>query len=289
MRKGHLWRRGRWLRGWACLVVVLGSLLLLGRVGRRASAGLGDGMPARGPVYIPLVMGGRLQPPPPPQIEFFRATPETIAAGECAILEWGAVTGATEAVIEPGIGGVATPGSQTVCPAQTTEFVLTATGPGGVTTASATVTVQPGPPPEGWDPRLDELGVFLEPAPVDPDEAHWALVEARWADPIESAGLHHIFFEVLDADGTRFVGQTVVVAWATGSVTLQIEDKPPPEYGANFPMSKGNTLGSFDAWVDGGEPSDRVTGMGLGTANEPDVNHHTSFYLTFQWVPGSEE
>jgi len=75
------------------------------------------------------------------------------------------------------------------------------------------------------------------------------------------------------------------VAWADGRVSLEIEDKPPPEFGANFPMARGNLLGTLDAWVGGGEPSDRVVGLGLGTAEYPDVNFHTCFYLTFQWVP----
>lgn len=51
------------------------------------------------------------------------------------------MTNASEAVIDPGIGGVGTPGSQLVCPAETTTYVLTASGPGGTTTASAVVTV----------------------------------------------------------------------------------------------------------------------------------------------------
>jgi hypothetical protein len=78
---------------------------------------------------------------PPPHIEYFRANPDTILAGDCARLEWGAVTNATEAVIDQGIGGVGTPGSQEVCPTETTTYVLTATGPGGTATATVTVTV----------------------------------------------------------------------------------------------------------------------------------------------------
>jgi hypothetical protein len=84
-------------------------------------------------------------PPPtaaqPPQIAYFRASPATIDAGDCATLEWGLVTGATEVQIQPGIGGVATPGSRSVCPGETTTYVLTARGPGGTATASTTVEV----------------------------------------------------------------------------------------------------------------------------------------------------
>lgn len=83
---------------------------------------------------------------PPPQIEFFQASPPSIDAGGCTTLQWGMVHNATEASIEPGIGGVGTPGSQTVCPLETTTYLLTATGPGGTSEASTTVTVIGGLP-----------------------------------------------------------------------------------------------------------------------------------------------
>ncbi|MFC2030312.1 FHA domain-containing protein [Chloroflexota bacterium] len=79
--------------------------------------------------------------PPKPQIEFFRANPEAIVPGECATLEWGAVTQATAAFIDQDIGGVGTPGRHSVCPSETTTYTLTAQGPGGVVTAQTTVTV----------------------------------------------------------------------------------------------------------------------------------------------------
>ena len=82
----------------------------------------------------------------PPQIAFFQANPGSIISGQCTTLEWGAVTNATQVQIDQGIGGVATPGSQSVCPATTTTYLMTATGPGGTATASVTVTVQPGQP-----------------------------------------------------------------------------------------------------------------------------------------------
>jgi serine/threonine protein kinase len=81
--------------------------------------------------------------PPPPQVPYFQASPSSITEGECTTLEWGGVTGASAVQIDQGIGGVGTPGSRQVCPATTTTYVLTATGPGGATTASATVTVSP--------------------------------------------------------------------------------------------------------------------------------------------------
>jgi hypothetical protein len=141
------------------------------------------------------------------------------------------------------------------------------------------------PPATVWDSRLDQLGVGLEEVAAGPCSPHWHLISAHWADPAESAGLHHIFLDVLDADGERVYGQTVVVVWAEGSTTVIIE-KPPGEPGGNFPMYR--PVGSYDALVGGGDASDRVVSMGLGTIEEPDVKYHTSFYLTFQWVPSED-
>ena len=143
----------------------------------------------------------------------------------------------------------------------------------------------PGPPSScggTWDPRLDELGVYLEPAARASGEPYWCLAEARWADEEEAAGLHHIFLDAVDANGNRVYGQEMVVEWPSGSVTVVIE-KTPPEYGANVGMYQ--TLGSYSARVGGGQPSDRIVGMGLGTPEQPDFTIHTCFYLTFKWVP----
>lgn len=79
--------------------------------------------------------------PPPPAIEYFQANPASINAGSCTTLQWGKVDGATEASIDPDVGGVSTPGSATVCPAETTTYILTARGPGGDTKASTVVEV----------------------------------------------------------------------------------------------------------------------------------------------------
>ncbi len=138
-------------------------------------------------------------------------------------------------------------------------------------------------PPRDWDPRLDDLGVVLEPAPIEPGEPHWRLVAAQWADPVESVGRHNIFFEVLDQNGERATDQPVIVEWPGGDLTIFIKPGPPPEWGADFPMF--NTLGSYDSYVGGDVPSDRVTGMGMGTVEHPDFKFHTSFYLTFRWIP----
>lgn len=89
-------------------------------------------------------------PPPPvgcvgtPNIAFFSASPTAIEQGQSATLSWGAVSNADAVSIEPGIGGVATPGSRVVVPMQTTTYTLTARC--GATTVTRQVTIVVSPP-----------------------------------------------------------------------------------------------------------------------------------------------
>ena len=89
-----------------------------------------------------------VRPPQGPVIEYFRVVPSIIAPGDCAQLEWGTVDNALSAAIEPGIGGVGTPGSEEVCPASTTTYVLTAQGSSAPSTAEATLIVSSGRGPK---------------------------------------------------------------------------------------------------------------------------------------------
>ncbi len=80
-----------------------------------------------------------------PAIAYFTCDPCTINPGQSATLSWGLVTRATSATIDPGIGGVATPGHILVTPAATTTYTLKAVGPGGTTQLSLTIVVNTTP------------------------------------------------------------------------------------------------------------------------------------------------
>jgi hypothetical protein len=82
-----------------------------------------------------------VQQPAGPLIEYLRVVPSIIAPGECAQLEWGSVANSLSASIEPGIGGVGTPGSLEVCPGATTTYILVAENPEGNSTARTTLYV----------------------------------------------------------------------------------------------------------------------------------------------------
>jgi hypothetical protein len=79
------------------------------------------------------------------------ATPSTIAAGQSSTLTWSSTD--ADAVTIDGIGTVALSGSQSVSPAQTTNYSIKASGRGGSVTTTVTVTVtsqtSAPPPPAG--------------------------------------------------------------------------------------------------------------------------------------------
>mgnify|MGYP001039926115 CR=1 FL=1 len=123
----------------------------LADVGPVAPAGKMDVCPAESKVYRLIATGPggtteesvqvTVQEPLGSVIEYLRVVPSIIAPGACAQLEWGKVENAVEASIEPGIGGVATPGQIEVCPTETTVYELTARHLEGTHTARTTLIV----------------------------------------------------------------------------------------------------------------------------------------------------
>ena len=76
--------------------------------------------------------------------------PSSVDSGGCSALTW-ATAGATDVSIDSGVGSVGASGTKQVCPTSTTRYTITASGPGGSTTESTTLTVNakgaPGPKP----------------------------------------------------------------------------------------------------------------------------------------------
>lgn len=142
-------------------------------------------------------------------------------------------------------------------------------------------------PAMDWDPRLDALAITYQPA-QDCSRGCWHLVEARFEDPEESGGLHHIWTRILDDNGNQMAGQEWHVRWPGGRAGM--ESKAFPEW-SDFPMfgpggcyNPANGPGPYSAYVvmNGEEisaQSDVIGGMGLPLCQ------HTSFRLTWQWRP----
>jgi len=96
--------------------------------------------------------------PPPaaaPVINYFNAEPSTISSGQPSSLRW-SVDNATNVQIDNGIGQVSPNGRRAVYPTATTTYHMTASGPGGNTSADATITVSTPPPPENRPPQNTE-------------------------------------------------------------------------------------------------------------------------------------
>lgn len=132
-----------------------------------------------------------------------------------------------------------------------------------------------GEKPPVWDSRLDDLNIDITPAAAKPGQSYWKVMLAEFQNDQEGGGRHHIFIEVLDEAGKRIVGQPVEVLWSNGSAVVVTEDKPAPEYAANFPMY-GN-LGGYSLRLPG--LSETVTGMGL-----PGGKQHVVYNVVFQRV-----
>lgn len=137
--------------------------------------------------------------------------------------------------------------------------------------------------PEVWDERLNALGVNFVPAIVPVGGEFWRLFEAKWQDEFESAGRHHIFVDVVDAQQKRFQDREVRIRVSTdGSIvacTPTVDPSIQRPFGAECPMF--NAGFAYTVSVDG-LPSDRVERLGLGTIEDRFAPIHTSFILRFR-------
>jgi len=106
--------------------------------------------------------------PPPaaaPVINSFTAEPSTVEAGQSSTLRW-SITGATDMSIDRGVGAVQSNGQRQVFPRTSTNYTLTARGPGGMDSRSVTVQVSsaPPPPPPPSTPRLSSSDLLQQQA-----------------------------------------------------------------------------------------------------------------------------
>ena len=99
-------------------------------------------------------------PPSQPTVNLAVA-PATIEKGQSSTITW-STTSATDVEITPGIEKVEPSGTTTVSPADSTTYILTATGPGGRATTSARLTVAAAPPPvtPGPPSEVEEQQMF---------------------------------------------------------------------------------------------------------------------------------
>lgn len=144
--------------------------------------------------------------------------------------------------------------------------------------------------PDLSDRNIDDRFKYLEPQvllqPVaNPKQPHWRLVEARWADQQESRGKPYIFFKALNDQGQPIEGATLQVD--RGDVIDKVQTKGRfDDYYGNYMMT--GLLGTYKVSMAQDDlPSDILLNVGLGNEVSPRDHVQTSFYLTFQRVPGS--
>ena len=145
------------------------------------------------------------------------ADPETILAGQSAVLTWVSEMAET-CSIAPDIGAVELSGAMEVTPEATTTYTITASGPGGTATADATVTV---------------ADIDLVPAHIDTSETRVSPQTLELSGTVDVAILNTgstdvaesfevLLFEDADHDGVYTAGSDPVL----GSGTVPAGDLP---------------------------------------------------------------
>jgi peptidoglycan-associated lipoprotein len=112
-------------------------------------------------------------PPPPPKVSIaqFVAEPSTIERGQSATLRW-EISNATDISINQSVGAVQARGSRQVFPSNSTTYTLTAKGPGGTDSRSATVNVTvPPPPPPPPPPPTPPVKTIIERVSTEVQDA----------------------------------------------------------------------------------------------------------------------
>ena len=184
----------------------------------------------------------------------FSADPAEVVPGKCSTLKWTSENVKT-AEIDQGVGTVAASGSKEVCPAETTQYMLTATGTGGTVYESATVTVnppEPPPPPPAAAPVpapvpaparvvIDRLTIHVN---FDFDKS-----KIRKSDVAE--------LEKATAFLKKYPDSKVVLVGHTDSVGTE-------KYNLKLSQRRADAVKKY--LVDKGEKADRITTEGKGEA-----------------------
>jgi len=154
--------------------------------------------------------------PNPPPSATIAANPASITAGSSSTLRVTAVN-ATQVTITGSDGSsypmqVPTGGTQSVSPAATTNYTVTATGPGGTTSASTTVTVMPNPAPT--------VTIAANPATIVSGNSAALTVTAANATQVTITGTDSSSYTLPGTGGTQSVSPTATTSYtatATGA------------------------------------------------------------------------
>ena len=131
-----------------------------------------------------MAVEAEVETPAPPTIDSFTANPTEITAGNSSNLTW-TTTDATSVAINGVTATLDVDGNTDVSPTVTTIYTLTAIGPGGLVTATATVTVGETEPPDA--PTIDSF--TATPSSIEAGESSLLQWRATGATSVAIGGV----------------------------------------------------------------------------------------------------
>jgi peptidoglycan-associated lipoprotein len=196
------------------------------------------------PVAAPVVK-------PAPAIRSFSVEPTSITAGQSATLAW-AVENADSISIS-GIGTVQSSGNRSVSPASTTTYRLTATGPGGTTERSVTLSVSAPPPP----PRVEAPRAVTKSL----SEMVSSLLEDVYFD-YDKSDVREDTRSILTKDAEAL--KQIFAAHPNGIVTIEghCDERGSAEY--NLGLGDRRSTSTKDYLVNLGVPADKLKVISYG-------------------------
>jgi hypothetical protein len=182
-----------------------------------------------------------------PFITSFDASPNSIKAGESAVLNWH-VAGVSKVTIDPGIGAVESTGTSPVSPAKTTTYKLTASNGEKKDMAYCTVTVekdlttsQGNPPSSQANPKSSQDNLTSQKTDLTP---HGSLPAINFfnanPDMISKGESSSLTWSVASAN-------KVSIEPGIGTVGLTGSQRIFPDQNTTYTLTATNELGSVDA------------------------------------------
>ncbi len=193
-------------------------------------------------------------PPPPakPSIAQFGAEPSTIQRGRSATLRW-SVDNATDISINQGIGAVQAQGTREVFPNDTTTYTLSAKGPGGTDSRSATVSVTVPPPPPPPPPPKPPRKTLSEMLSTEVQDAYF---------DYDKSDIRGDARDVLTKDAAAL--KTLISDYPGGTIVIEghCDERGSAEY--NLGLGDRRASSAKDFLVQLGVPADRMKTISYG-------------------------
>lgn len=144
---------------------------------------------------------------------------------------------------------------------------------------------------KGFLPNNDatKYGVLVS-KPTANSEWVWRVIGVHKLTGVENNGNHHVYCDVLDANGLRVNLAKLTLKEHNGNILNAVIDKPQNEPGTNFPLwsDKGVALWVTHPFNDRQIPSEVVSGLHYGWPDEDSGNTwgHHSYYVVFKAMRG---